>query len=299
AVLLSLLWFGVSMQEPALPIPYIVLAVFALGRYAGERSGAVGAVVVGLLVALNLLLAPRALASWADAVFAVAVAAPPYLIGRVVRRLAEQSAELRRQQELVRAAAVREERGRLARDLHDVIAHSVSAMVVQASAAQELLRSDPDRAEQALGRVVDTGRRALGETARMLHLLRDEADELGLSPAPGLKDLDALVDGFRASGLRVDLAVEGDPSGLPPGVDVSAYRVVQEALTNARRYAADRVAELDIRCTDDAVRIRARNRSGGATGDGRFDLAVCLPVRPETTPETTRETRPETRMEAR
>ena len=128
---------------------------------------------------------------------------------------------------------MRAERDRIARELHDVIAHSVSAMVVQTAAAQDLVRTDPDRAERVLADVADTGRRALAETGRLLHVIRDDADELGLAPAPGLADLPALVEAFRASGLTVDLDVREPLPALPVGVDVSAYRIVQEALTNA------------------------------------------------------------------
>src|SRR5690349_23804590 len=106
-------------------------------------------------------------------------------------------ADLERQQELVRQQAVREERGRIARELHDVIAHSVSAMVVQTAAAQDLVRTDPARAEGVLRDVADIGRRALVETGRLLHVIRDDSDELGLDPAPGVADLERLVQEFR------------------------------------------------------------------------------------------------------
>ena len=157
--------------------------------------------------------------------------------------------------------AVRAERDRIARELHDVIAHSVSAMVVQTAAARDLVTTDPARAQQVLDGVTGTGRRALAETARLLHVIRDDADELGLEPVPGVADLDRLVEEFTESGLQVDLEQSGDLGGLPAGVDVSTYRIVQEALTNARRYGAGPVS-LEVRRQNGSVRIAATNPVG-------------------------------------
>ena len=110
--------------------------------------------------------------------------------------------------------------------------------------------------------MADTGRRALDETGRLLHVLRDTDDELGLAPTPGLRDLDALVEGFRAAGLRVDVVVEGETADLPAALDTSSYRVVQEALTNALRYATD-----------------GRRRAAGAGDRGRRRDPVLQRVR--------------------
>ena len=219
---------------------------------------------------------------------------------------------------MIHDRAVREERDRIARELHDVIAHSVSAMVVQTAAAQDLVRTDPEKAARVLGTVADTGRQALDETGRLLHVLRDSADELGLAPTPGLADLDTLLEGFREAGLRVDVVVEGEVTGLPAALDTSSYRVVQEALTNALRYAADGAVELHVLAAPAGVTIRSSNvvrvpvrghgqapeqlagqGSGlglagldervallggrlthGLTPAGRFELAAELPMRP-------------------
>jgi signal transduction histidine kinase len=201
-------------------------------------------------------------------VFVVVLAAPPFVLGQIMRRLATQKEALERAQELIRAQAARDERERIARELHDVIAHSVSAMVVQTAAAQDLVRTDPDRAEEVLAGVASTGRRALAETGRMLHLIRDTGDEFGLSPTPGIADVPALVDTFRAGGLAVDLTLDEPEEPLPAAVDVSAYRVVQEALTNALRYAADAAATVTIASTPDRVSIRAANRANGTAAGG-------------------------------
>jgi signal transduction histidine kinase len=239
-------------------------------------------------------------------VFVATIMLPPYVFGRLVRRLATQKALLEDREELVTREAVRAERDRIARELHDVIAHSVSAMVVQTAAAQDLVRTDPDRAESVLRDVADTGRQALVETGRLLHVIRDEADELGLSPAPGVADLGNLADRFRAGGLEVDLSVDDDLPALPAGIDVSAYRIAEEALTNALRYGSG-TASLHVSGTGGGVLIRASNPSsapvaslGSGLGlrgiaervsllggtlrhgihDGRFELDATLPGDP-------------------
>jgi len=149
------------------------------------------------------------------------------------------------------------------RELHDVIAHSLSAMVVQTAAAQDLVRTSPDRATALLQSVADAGRKALEETGRLLHLIRDDADELGLRPAPGIADVPALVAAFRDSGLAVDADLTPPPAPLSGGVDVSAYRVVQELLTNALKHGKSPV-RLAVESTPDRLRITCTNPVGTA-----------------------------------
>ena len=246
-VVLAMGWLGPGMDGPSLTVPMLLLAIFALARWNPDLR--VGLVGVGLITAVSfvdILLVDVQDEGWPDLVFVVALAAPPFVLGRLTRTLTEQKLLLERQQDLVRQEAVRAERDRIARELHDVIAHSVSAMVVQTAAAQDAVSSDPERAHQILAEVADTGRSALAETGRLLHVLRDDADELGLRPAPGLAQLPALVDQFREQGLAVDAELPDPLPTVPAGVDVSAYRIVQEALTNALRYASDQAASLRV-----------------------------------------------------
>lgn len=259
---------GTGMEEAATPIVFYVLGIYSLGRYASRRSGLVAAAVTLLLVIVVVLQAEGG-GDVTDVIFVLALAIPPFVFGRITRKLAEQSAEIARQAEQIGQQAVRAERDRIARELHDEIAHSVSAMVVQTAAAQDMVRSSPDRALALLESVAETGRRTLAETGRLLHLVRDDSDELGLHPAPGLLDLPALLDEMRSAGLTVDASVF-PPAGPSPGsVDVSAYRIVQEALTNALRYG-DGSARLLVEANRNELRIKCSNRIGqqSSTGSG-------------------------------
>lgn len=256
---------GTRMEDAATPIFFYVLGIYSLGRYLSARSGLIVLVLTLALVFADFRFDPSD-NDWTDLVFILSLAVPPFVFGRISRRLAEQSELLRQQQALIRDQAVREERDRIAREMHDVIAHSVSAMVVQAAAAQDLVRTSPDRALTLLASVTETGRQALAETGRLLHLIRDDADELGLRPAPGLGEVPALVDSLRSGGLQVDADL--DVAVEPPGsIDVSAYRVVQEALTNAMKYAGGPVL-LSITCDEHLLRISCSNPLGKAAGNG-------------------------------
>lgn len=306
-ILLSTTLFGQQLSDTAAPILPLGVSIYTLGRWRSSLRGLVGLGVVALAFFVLYLTLDSRVHNIGDVFFVAALIVPPYIFGRVVLRMAQQQALLEEREELVTREAVRAERDRIARELHDVIAHSVSAMVVQTAAAQDLVRTDPDRAEGVLRDVADTGRRALMETGRLLHVIRDETDELGLAPTPGLADLHALVERFRAAGLDIELHVDRGLPPLPAGIDVSAYRIAEEALTNALRYGSGSVV-LEVTSTGSGVAIRASNiraehhpahGSGlglrgmaervallggtlthGTTGD-RFELAVTLPGDPE------------------
>ena len=258
---------GTQMDEPATPILFYILGVFSLGRWLTLRRGIPVLVLVLTIVFVQSIVMDPGPHDWTDVVFVLSLAVPPYVFGRIVRRLDEQGQLLVAQQEVIRDQAVQGERDRIARELHDIIAHSISAMVVQTAAAQDLLRSQPERAAQLLETVTDTGRSALAETGRLLHLVRDDAGELGLSPAPSVTDLPALVQSFRDGGLDIDAELELPASRLPSGVDVSAYRVVQEALTNAMKHA-DGPVLLRLTTTSDLVRITCTNPVGPSSANG-------------------------------
>jgi signal transduction histidine kinase len=262
-------WFvgGPAINDLATPILIFISVAYALGRWIADLRGLIGMAVILAGTVFAYATVDERPHNVTDVVFVLALSVPPYVMGRVTRRLSEFNALLRREQELVRQAALRDERERIARELHDVIAHSVSAMVVQVAAAQDLVRTDPELAEQVLDRVAETGRRAIAETGRLLHVIRDADNELGLPPTRGLSDLGAVVGEFRRDGLDIDL-VEGVPADLPAAVDMSAYRIVREALTNALRYSPTREVRVEVLGTPSGLTIRAVNPSDGRTGLG-------------------------------
>jgi signal transduction histidine kinase len=188
----------------------------------------------------------------------------------VSAQLRAQSAEATREEEAQRRVA--EERLRIAQELHDVIAHHVSVINVQSGVARHLLHLDPDSAEQALDAVREASRAALTETSQLVGLLRSDEDGLPTQPAAGLDRLDALVDATRRAGLDVQVQEVGQRRQVPPAADLIAYRVVQEALTNALKHGAGS-ARLRVEHTGAAVVLDIRNplRSGrvAAQGSGR------------------------------
>ena len=286
-----------KLEDAALPVAVIVVAAYGFARYRADLWGVAALVVMLTSAGPRYLLHPSS-NDITDLFFIGALLVPPFVFGRVARKLDEQTAVLEAQRAVIQQQAARDERARIARELHDVIAHSISAMVVQTSVAQDLVVLDPRRAGEVLDGVAATGRRALAETARLLHLVRDDADELGLEPVPGLADLDRLVEGG-----GVALKRSGDLTDLPAAVDVSAYRICQEAVTNARRYGQGQVS-LALTRRNGSVRIRASNVVGSSTSeggglgllgmaeraavlggtlthgvrDGRFELEAVLPV---------------------
>jgi signal transduction histidine kinase len=165
--------------------------------------------------------------------------------------------------------AVLAERARIARELHDVISHNVSVMVVQAAAGHDVFDTHPERARSALSAVEETGRRALAELRKLLDVGEDGD---GTAPQPGLALVDELAERVRGAGLEVELTVEGTPRAVPEALDLSAYRIVQEALTNTLKHAHASRAEVRVRYEPDALEVEVSDDGIGPTGsagDGR------------------------------
>ncbi len=169
--------------------------------------------------------------------------------------------ELDRQENARRA--VFNERVRIARELHDVVAHHVSVMGVQAGAARRVLQKHPEKAEEALSNIEAASREAVQEMHRLLGFLRQEPEETPLAPQPGMSQLTTLVDQMRDAGLPVELQIEGAQRALPPSVDLSAYRIVQEALTNTLRHAGPARAQVKVNYADSAVDIEVLDNGRG------------------------------------
>jgi signal transduction histidine kinase len=249
------------------------LAVFSVAAERDRRTSLAALAVVEGLLAVQWLagLGPYwANASWVLVLYLVFFFSAMWAWGRYVRirrayaqELAARAerAERDRQQEAGRAVAA--ERARIARELHDVVAHHMSVMVIQAGAARRLLDTAPDQARGALAAVEDAGRRGLEAVPGLLRALREDDRPDGLAPQPTLAELDALVAQVSAAGLPVELRIEGTPRPLPAAVDLSAYRVAQEALTNTLKHAGPARAQLTICYGSDTLEVTAIDNGQG------------------------------------
>jgi signal transduction histidine kinase len=176
--------------------------------------------------------------------------------------LEDRAAALERERGLEADRAVGLERARIARELHDIVAHALSIMVVQSGAARRVLATQPALATEALVNVEATGREALVEMRRLLGVLRSEGDTTQLAPQPSLHRLDELV---ASSELLVSLSVEGDPQPISPAVELSAYRIVQEALTNVRKHAGPATTEVHVQYRPDVIVLAVLDDGRGAS----------------------------------
>ena len=192
--------------------------------------------------------------------------------------LKERARQLEQEKESQARIVAAEERARIAREIHDIVSHSLSVVVVMAEGASMKARTEPERAEQAMLAVRDTGRNALAEMRRMLDVLRSE-EPGSHAPQPGIAQLGQLIEESKASGLPVEMTVQGDPVEVPVGVDLVVYRVVQEALTNARRHAGPLLSKvavrlcyesdsLEVQITDDGTGLGAISNSEPGGGRG-------------------------------
>ena len=257
---------------PIEPFLVLLILVYTAAAADGGRSGQrVVAGVLVLLYASELALLLLGDKGWGNVVPGLTFISLAYALGRGMRSrrlhaaaLERRTSELESEGEALARQAVLAERNRIARELHDVIAHSVTVMVVQAGAAERLLERDAAGTRTALESIREAGSEALDELRRLLGLLRDSGQAAHpTEPQPGLDRLDALIEQVHASGLAVACFVEGTPRPLPPGVDLIAYRIVQEALTNVRKHAAtrDRVSPSRL-LRARAGRPRERRRAG-------------------------------------
>jgi signal transduction histidine kinase len=248
----------------------LVLVAYGPGAYADGRRSIAGLLINFAGITLITALDPAPDVSFfTPPVFAGA----PWLAGRLVRRHWSQArqldalnAELERRRADDLAAATEHERARIARELHDVVAHSISVMVVQAGAAEQVLHSDPERTAAALESIRRTGKGALAEMRRMLGVLR--AGEPGLAPQPGIDDLPELVERMRAAGLDAHVRFEGTRPELDPGRELAAYRIVQEALTNSLKHAGRARADVAVRFAPSQVELEVLDNGAAAARNG-------------------------------
>ena len=250
----------------------MLTVLFSVAVYADLRRAVAGLVLV--LVAFGAGVAADGKPE--DILFVAVIAGPLWAGGRLVRAnkrtadaMADRAAIAEREREERARAAVAEERTRIARELHDVVAHSISVMVVQAGAERRALGDERPETSEVLQTIEQTGRGTLAEMRRLLGMLRRSDDELELAPQPSMEHIDRLVEQVREAGLPVNLDVEGDRVPLAPGVDLSAYRIVQEALTNALKHAGPASARVTVRYGRDDLELEiVDDGSGVATGNG-------------------------------
>jgi signal transduction histidine kinase len=267
----TLMWAGVALQDLVtrqspqnLAFALVLFAgAYSLGAYATVRRAAVGLAISAVLILVTegvLLAFSRHLGGAALSLFSIPLLAC-WLAGAVVRArrqsadIAAHNSALQRQAEQAAAA----ERARIARELHDIVAHHLSVVVLQAAGA----RASSKQAGPVLEKIENSARHALDDTRRLLGVLRDTGEDSGLAPQPGISELAALADTVRAGGLPLTLVIDGDPAGLPAAVDVSVYRIVQEALTNVLRHAGPARADVTIGCVKDAVTIEVTDNGTG------------------------------------
>jgi signal transduction histidine kinase len=250
-------------------------AAFMLGNLRDSRKAGIGLVIILASIVIVVVNIPGAQAT-GDLVFIPLRFVVAWVAGYALRERAEQAeaaeqraARAEREREAAARVAVAEERARIARELHDIVAHAVSVMVLQVGAVRHKLPRELEDDREALRGVERAGRTALAEMRRLLAAMRPDGDEAEFLPQPGLDGLDSLLAEVGRAGLPVVLHVDGEPVPLPRGIDLSAYRIVQEGLTNALKHANASNADVTVRYRPAELELEVRdNGMGTATGDG-------------------------------
>jgi signal transduction histidine kinase len=265
---------GVPLNAPLVPLLGFVIIGYSLAVYAPMREAFIGgALLIGALAVEVRIGGGDA----GNVVFGLVFLAAFAFMGATVRRRSAEAAEASRlavlkERELADESrrAREEERARIAREIHDVVAHSLSVMIVQAGAAEQVVRADPERAIGPLQAIQQTGRAALGEMSALLGVLREGPEDIGLAPQPGIDTLPSLLEEARHAGLSVELEVTGTERDLPAGVGLTIYRVVQEALTNARKHGGPSTrVRVELAYLPDSVRVNVIDHGVGQQTEPR------------------------------
>ncbi|REF95844.1 signal transduction histidine kinase [Asanoa ferruginea] len=278
-----------GLEESTFPFPSLLVATFSVALYERRRWAGV---LAGIAIAAAMVSLPQVgyydgPASLGELLLLAFFVSGAWIGGWLVRlrlrqlavanvaaeraashadQLAEEIARTALEAERAAEEAVATERARIAREIHDVVAHSLSIVVVQAGAAESLMDGDPDRAREHIAAARRTAREALTEMRHVLDVTRDDETQPDLAPQPTLERIGDLVDDSRAAGLAVTLSVEGRRGAVPAGLDLAAFRIVQEALTNARRHAGQTPTTVRLRYDDEGIDIEVSNAMTAEVG---------------------------------
>jgi signal transduction histidine kinase len=247
----------------------VLIVTYSVASYAPRRTALLG----GAFVLLGVFTYPLVHdTNFADEVGNLAIFVGAWVLGRAVRSRQRRAVEaenqvlvIEREREQTMRAAIADERARIARELHDIVAHGVSVMVLQAGAARQTLDRDPGKVRQLLVTVEQMGRQSLEEMHRMLGVLRRTGEDVALEPPLTLGAIGQLLDDVRQTGLTVDCRIEGDQRPLGPGLEVSAYRIVQESLTNTLKHTDATSAEVTLRYRTDALELTVTDDGHGSS----------------------------------
>jgi len=258
---------GVPLQSPLNPIIASVIAAYSLFVHATARRAVAGGGLLLAAIATQSASQHQELGNFAwAAVLLAGVAAVGWTVRSRTERvghLEQEALDLERAREEQARQAIAQERARIARELHDVVSHSISVIAIQAQAVQRRLGPGHEKEVEDLRAVESTARQAMVEMRRLLGVLRADGESLPLAPQPGLSQLPALVDRATKAGLHVEVTTTGTPEPLPAGLDLTAYRVVQEALTNTLKHASARTASVALEYAPGELRLTVEDDGRG------------------------------------
>jgi signal transduction histidine kinase len=255
---------GVPLQQPIVPLLVFVIAVYSVVTHATRERALAGAAVILVAIALQTVSQHRGVGNF---VFPLVFLVGAWIAGRTIYARTARTEELEREQDERALAAAEEERRRIARELHDILAHSLGVLVLQAGAAEQVLERDPARAREVLHSIRATGQEAIDELSTLLALEHGKLEHLR-EPQPSLADLERLLAKTREAGLPVELEIEGERRELPAALELSAYRIIQEGLTNALKHAGAHQARAVLRYGRHDLELEV-NDDGAGQANGR------------------------------
>ncbi len=264
-------FLGVPVNAQLMTIPFVLVAAYSVGAHLDRRGSAIGLAIGAVLASVAIAAAGSSSSDYGFGIFLVTA---PWIAGVLMRARYAAEAEAVAGAQSRATQAADDERERIARELHDIVSHGLSAMVVQAAAAAELIDHSPEAARQAMHKVQRSGADAMTEMRHMLGLMRG-VEVSGRRPQPALEDVHELIAAQQATGHSVHLRLQGTPRELPRGLALSIFRIVQEALTNVRKHAHESDCEVTITYTPATVEVTIIDDGvGGTQGPNRSGFGI-------------------------